>query len=232
MKLIANALGTPPPDVIQSIHGTNRKVAALCGSAYQAMKHKDAGVDIVIAQGHEGGGHTGEIGSVVLWPEVVEAIAPTPVLAAGGIGTGAQIAAALAVGASGAWMGSIWLSVKEAMGAIAQKESYLSATSRDTIRSRSVTGKPARMLRNEWTEAWEKEDTPDPLPMPLQGMVTLDMIRRTHQYAEKAQSVAFNPVGQIVGSMNQILPTREVLSQLIDGYYDAVDRLKGIAADD
>ena len=196
------------------------------------MKHKDAGVDIVIAQGHEGGGHTGEIGSVVLWPEVVEAIAPTPVLAAGGIGTGAQIAAALAVGASGAWMGSIWLSVKEAMGAIAQKESYLSATSRDTIRSRSVTGKPARMLRNEWTEAWEKEDTPDPLPMPLQGMVTLDMIRRTHQYAEKAQSVAFNPVGQIVGSMNQILPTREVLSQLIDGYYDAVDRLKGIAADD
>jgi NAD(P)H-dependent flavin oxidoreductase YrpB (nitropropane dioxygenase family) len=88
------------------------------------------------------------------------------------------------------------------------------------------------MLRNEWTEAWEKEDTPDPLPMPLQGMVTLDMIRRTHQYAEKAQSVAFNPVGQIVGSMNQILPTREVLSQLIDGYYDAVDRLKGIAADD
>ena len=101
VKLIANALGTPPPDVIQSIHGTGRKVAALCGSAYQALKHKEAGVDIVIAQGHEGGGHTGEIGSIVLWPEVVEAIAPTPMLAAGGIGTGSQVAAALSVGAAG-----------------------------------------------------------------------------------------------------------------------------------
>ena len=231
VSLIANALGTPPPDVIESIHGTGRKVAALCGSAYQALKHKEAGVDIVIAQGHEGGGHTGEIGSIILWPEVVEAIAPTPMLAAGGIGTGPQVAAALSLGAAGVWTGSIWLAVKEAAGAMAQKESYLSATSRDTIRSRSVTGKPARMLRNRWTEAWEADDTPDPLPMPLQGMVTLDMVRRTHQYAEKAQDVAFNPVGQIVGSMNQILPARDVLSELIDGYYDSLDRLKSLADD-
>ena len=229
VSLIANALGTPPPDVIESIHGTGRKVAALCGSAYQALKHKEAGVDIVIAQGHEGGGHTGEIGSIILWPEVVKAIAPTPMLAAGGIGTGPQVAAALSLGAAGVWTGSIWLAVKEAAGAMAQKESYLSATSRDTIRSRSVTGKPARMLRNRWTEAWAAEDTPDPLPMPLQGMVTLDMVRRTHQYAEKAQDVAFNPVGQIVGSMNQILPARDVLSELVDGYYDSLDRLKSLA---
>jgi NAD(P)H-dependent flavin oxidoreductase YrpB (nitropropane dioxygenase family) len=229
VSLIANALGTPPPDVIESIHGTGRKVAALCGSAYQALKHKDAGVDIVIAQGYEGGGHTGEIGSIILWPEVVKAIAPTPMLAAGGIGSGPQVAAALSLGAAGVWTGSIWLAVKEAAGAIAQKESYLSATSRDTIRSRSVTGKPARMLRNRWTEAWEAEDSPDPLPMPLQGMVTLDMVRRTHQYAEKAQDVAFNPVGQIVGSMNQILPARDVLSELVDGYYDSLDRLKSLA---
>ena len=231
VSLIANALGTPPPDVIESIHGTGRKVAALCGSAYQALKHKEAGVDIVIAQGHEGGGHTGEIGSIILWPEVVKAIAPTPMLAAGGIGTGTQVAAALSLGAAGVWTGSIWLAVKEAAGAVAQKESYLSATSRDTIRSRSVTGKPARMLRNRWTEAWEAEDTPDPLPMPLQGMVTLDMVRRTHQYAEKAQDVAFNPVGQIVGSMNQILPARDVLSELVDGYYDSLDRLNSLAND-
>ena len=232
VKLIANALGTPPPDVIQSIHGTGRKVAALCGSAYQALKHKEAGVDIVIAQGHEGGGHTGEIGSIILWPEVAQAIAPTPMLAAGGIGSGAQVAAALSVGAAGAWTGSIWLAVKEAMGAMAQKESYLTATSRDTIRSRSVTGKPARMLRNRWTEAWDEENSPSPLPMPLQGMVTLDMVRRTHQYADKAQEVAFNPVGQIVGSMNQILPAREVLAELVDGYYDSLERLQSMASDD
>ncbi len=225
VKLIANALGTPPADVIQLIHGAGRKVAALCGSAYQASKHKEAGVDIIIAQGHEGGGHTGEVGSIVLWPEVIDAVAPTPVLAAGGIGSGRQAAAAMALGAAGVWTGSIWLAVKEAAGAPAQKESYIKASSRDTVRSRSVTGKPARMLRNEWTEAWERADTPDPLPMPLQGMVTIDMIRRTHQYADKAQPVAFNPVGQIVGSMNQVKPAKEVVSELIDGYYDAVDRL-------
>ncbi len=228
VRLIANALGTPPPDVIQSIHGTGRKVAALCGSAYQALKHRDAGVDIVIAQGYEGGGHTGEIGSMVLWPEVIDAVAPTPVLAAGGIGSGRQVAAAMALGAVGVWTGSIWLTVKEAMGHMAQKESYLAATSRDTIRSRSVTGKPARMLRNEWTEAWQREDTPDPLPMPLQGMVTIDMIMRTHIYADKAQPVAFNPVGQIVGSMNQVRPAKTVVAELIDGYYDALERLESL----
>jgi NAD(P)H-dependent flavin oxidoreductase YrpB (nitropropane dioxygenase family) len=228
VKMIANALGTPPPDVIQSIHGTGRLVGALCGSAYQALKHKEAGVDVIIAQGYEGGGHTGEVGSIVLWPEVIDAVAPVPVLAAGGIGNGRQMAAAMALGAAGVWSGSIWLAVKEAAGAPAQKESYMKASSRDTVRSRSVTGKPARMLRNEWTEAWEKEDTPDPLPMPLQGMITLDMIRRTHQYADKSQPVAFNPVGQIVGSMNQVRPTRDVFSDMIDEYYDAVERLESL----
>ncbi len=115
---------------------------------------------------------------------------------------------------------------------MAQKESFLAASSRDTVRSRSFTGKPARMLRNDWTEAWERPDTPDPLPMPLQGMVTMDMIQRTHLYAEKAQAVAFNPVGQIVGAMNQVRPARVVVSELIDGYYDAVERLQGLMPSD
>jgi NAD(P)H-dependent flavin oxidoreductase YrpB (nitropropane dioxygenase family) len=203
-------------------------VAALCGSAHQALKHKEAGLDIVIAQGHEGGGHTGEVGSMVLWPEVIDAVAPLPVLAAGGIGNGRQVAAALALGAAGVWTGSIWLTVKESSNPMAQKESYLAATSRDTVRSRSVTGKPARMLRNEWTEAWEQPDNPKPLPMPLQGMVTIDMIQRTHRYAEKAQKVAFNPVGQIVGSMKQVRPAKDVVADLIDGYYDALERLQSL----
>jgi NAD(P)H-dependent flavin oxidoreductase YrpB (nitropropane dioxygenase family) len=108
VKLIANALGTPPADVIERIHQAGKLVTALCGSVKQARAHRDAGVDIIVAQGTEGGGHTGEIGSVVLWPEVIDAIAPTPMLAAGGIGTGRQIAAALAMGAQGVWTGSIW----------------------------------------------------------------------------------------------------------------------------
>ena len=165
---------------------------------------------------------------MVLWPEVIDAVAPLPVLAAGGIGTGRQVAAALALGAAGVWTGSIWLTVKESSNPMAQKESYLQATSRDTVRSRSVTGKPARMLRNEWTEAWERPENPKPLPMPLQGMVTIDMIQRTHRYAEKAQKVAFNPVGQIVGSMKQVRPAKDVIADLIDGYYDALERLQSL----
>jgi len=232
VKLIANALGTTPKDVIEMVHDSGRQVAALCGSAKQALAHKQAGVDIIIAQGHEGGGHTGVVGSVVLWPEVIEAVAPTPVLAAGGIGSGRQIAAALAMGAQGAWTGSIWLTVKESSSPLSQKESYLAAGSRDTVRSRSVTGKPARMLRNNWTEAWEQPDSPDPLPLPLQGMVTIDMIVRTNRYADVAQAVAFNPVGQIVGRMNQMQPVRNVMSQLVDEYFEAVERLQDLMPDD
>src|SRR6202158_6608696 len=133
VKLIANALGTPPADVIDEIHGSGRLVAALCGSAKHALSHTAAGVDIIIAQGYEGGGHTGEIGSVVLWPEVIDAVAPTPVLAAGGIGTGRQIAAALAMGAQGVWTGSIWLTVTEAQASPVERELYFRATSADTV---------------------------------------------------------------------------------------------------
>ncbi len=230
VRLIANALGTPPADVIADIQGSGRLVAALCGSPRQALRHREAGVDIVIAQGTEGGGHTGEIGSVVLWPEVIDAVAPTPVLAAGGIGTGRQVAAALAMGAQGVWTGSLWLTVSEAESPPAQMESFFNATCSDTVRSRSYTGKPCRMLRNQWTEAWEAPDNPEPLGMPLQFMVTSDAVARTYRYAGKAQDVAFNPVGQIVGRLNEVRSSREVIQGLVEEYLDAVERLASLAA--
>jgi NAD(P)H-dependent flavin oxidoreductase YrpB (nitropropane dioxygenase family) len=226
VKLIANALGTPPKDVIDHIHDSGRLVAALCGRANQALKHKEAGVDIIIAQGTEGGGHTGEIGSLVLWPEVIDAVAPTPVLAAGGVGRGRQIACALGMGAQGVWTGSIWLAVEEAEASPEQMESYFTATSRDTIRSRSWTGKPCRMLKNDWTEAWEGEESPGPLGMPLQGMLVSDAMSRVHRYPKQAQTVAFNPVGQIVGTMNEKLAVRDVIYGLVEEYVDSVDRLQ------
>ncbi len=230
VKLIANALGTPPPDVIAEIHGAGRLVVALCGSAKHARSHKAAGVDIIVAQGYEGGGHTGEIGSMVLWPEVVDAVAPTPVLAAGGIGTGRQIAAALAMGAQGVWTGSLWLTVQEADAPPAQMDQLLKASSRDTVRSRSFTGKPCRMLRNAWTEAWEAPDSPKPLGMPLQFMVTADAVARGHRYADKARDVMFNPVGQIVGTLNAIRPVKEVVRQLVEEYLEAAERLERVTA--
>jgi NAD(P)H-dependent flavin oxidoreductase YrpB (nitropropane dioxygenase family) len=229
VKLIANALGTPPDEIIARIHDAGRLVIALCGSGKQALAHQQAGVDIIVAQGTEGGGHTGEIGSVVLWPEVIDAVAPTPVLAAGGIGSGRQIAAALALGAQGVWTGSIWLTVAEADAPPAQRDSLLAATSRDTVRSRSFTGKPCRMLRNDWTDAWESAASPGTLGMPLQFMVTADAVARGHRYADKAREVMFNPVGQIVGRMNDVRPVKEVVYQLVEEYLESVERLQKLA---
>lgn len=228
VRLIANALGTPPEDVIAEIHDAGRLVAALCGSARHALRHKEAGVDIVIAQGYEGGGHTGDIGSIVLWPEVVDAVAPTPVLAAGGIGTGRQIAAALACGAQGVWMGSIWLTTAESDLPPAHRRSLFEASSADTVRSRSLSGKPARMLRNEWTEAWERPDAPEPLPMPLQGMVTLEAMARAYRYPEQARTVAINPVGQIVGRMREVRSCKDVILSLVEEYIETVERLHSL----
>jgi NAD(P)H-dependent flavin oxidoreductase YrpB (nitropropane dioxygenase family) len=231
VRAIANALGTPPPEVIEKVQASGRLIGALCGKVHQAVQHKESGLDFIIAQGTEGGGHTGEIGSMVLWPQIIKAVAPVPVLAAGGIGNGAQVAAALALGAQGAWTGSLWLTVQEAECPPPQMASYLHATSQDTVRSRSFTGKPCRMLKNDWTEAWAAEDTPDPLGMPLQNMVTMDCITRTHRYANspQAQAIAFNPVGQVVGMMKEVCSTREVIETLVQEYVDAVDLLNGLS---
>jgi NAD(P)H-dependent flavin oxidoreductase YrpB (nitropropane dioxygenase family) len=230
VRLIANALGTPPAEVIERIHESGRKVAALCGAPAQAVRHQNAGVDIIIAQGTEGGGHTGDVGSMVLWPQVIDAVAPTPVLAAGGIGTGRQMAAALAMGAEGVWTGSLWLTVEEADIPPAQMQSYLDATSRDTVRSRSWTGKPCRMLRNDWTDAWENPENPQPLGMPLQFMVTGEAVARGHQYPEQAKDVNFNPVGQIVGSMNKVRRTKDVIMEMVEEYLEATARLESLNA--
>jgi NAD(P)H-dependent flavin oxidoreductase YrpB (nitropropane dioxygenase family) len=225
VKLIANALGTPPIHLIEEIHQSGRLVAALCGSVKHALSHKEAGVDIAVCQGTEGGGHTSDVGSIVLWPEVIDAVKPMPVLAAGGIGSGRQMAAAMAMGAQGVWAGTLWLTTAESSSPPAQMESYLKATSRDTVRSRAWTGKPARFIKNDWTDAWDAVDTPAPLTMPLQFMVTIDGIMRAEIYPDKAQSVAFNPAGQIIGNAKTVKPVRIVIQDMIEEYLNAVDRL-------
>ena len=230
VKLIANALGTPPADIIKKIQDKGIHIGALCGKIKQAKAHKEAGLDFIIAQGGEGGGHTGEIGSIVLWPQIVDAVDGLPVLAAGGIGNGRQMAAAMSTGAQGVWCGSLWLAVEEAAAQPAEKDSYLNATSEDTIRSRAWTGKPARMLKNKWTEAWENPDNPDPLPMPLQGMITFDAMRRTSIYAGSGntQDVSFNAAGQVIGQVKQIESVKDVIYRIINEYLDSVERLNSL----
>lgn len=225
VTLIANALGTPPVEMIELIHASGRKVAALCGSPAQARKHAAANVDIIIAQGGEGGGHCGEVGSIVLWPQVVKEVAPRPVLAAGGIGSGYQIAAALAMGCAGSWSGSQWLMVEEAENTPVQQAAYVNATSRDTVRSRSFTGKPCRMLRNDWTDAWQTPGNPEPLGMPLQYMVSGMAVAATGKYPNETVDVAFNPVGQVVGQLNRVERSAAVIERWVEEYLEATTRL-------
>ena len=227
VKLIANALGTPPADMIKKIQDKGVLIGALCGKIKQAVAHKEAGLDFIIAQGGEGGGHTGEIGSIVLWPQIVDAVDGLPVLAAGGIGNGRQMAAAMSTGVQGVWCGSLWLAVEEAAAQPAEKDSYLNATSEDTIRSKAWTGKPARMLKNKWTEAWENPENPDPLPMPLQGMITFDAMRRTSMYASSGntQEVSFNAAGQVIGQVKQVESVKDIIYRMINEYLDSVERL-------
>lgn len=231
IKLLANALGSPPADVIQRAHENDVLVAALAGSARHARKHAEAGIDIIVAQGYEAGGHTGEIASMVLTPEAVEAVAPLPVLAAGGIGSGEQIAAAFALGAQGAWLGSLWLTTTEAdLHSRALTEKLLAASSGDTVRSRALTGKPARQLRTEWTDAWDDPEGPGTLPMPLQGLLVAEAVSRIQKY--EVQALLGTPVGQIVGRMNSERSVQAVFDELTRGFERAIDRVNRIAGRD
>ncbi|SNX56326.1 NAD(P)H-dependent flavin oxidoreductase YrpB (nitropropane dioxygenase family) [Streptomyces sp. TLI_55] len=228
IKLLANALGSPPADIVERAHDRGVLVAALAGSARHALKHKAGGIDIVVAQGYEAGGHTGEIASMVLTPEVVDAVDPLPVLAAGGIGSGQQVAAALALGAQGVWLGSLWLTCTEAdMSSPAVTRKLLAASSSDTVRSRALTGKPARQLRTEWTDAWDDPDGPGTLPMPLQGLLVADALTRIQKY--EVEPLLGTPVGQIVGRMNRERSVQDVFDDLTRGFEHAVDRINRIA---
>ena len=234
ISLIASALGPPPAWMIERGRAKGVRVAALAGTVEHARRHVEAGVDIVVAQGYEAGGHTGEIATMVLVPEVVDAVDPLPVLAAGGIGSGRQLTAALALGAQGVWIGSLWLTTEEAETHPVVKEKFLRASSRDTVRSRSLTGKPARQLRSAWTEAWEDPANPAPLPMPLQPRLVREAQVRIARSAHKspgAAELANYFVGQIVGSMNQVKSVRAVIEELVQEYADTMERLDDLTKD-
>ncbi len=229
IKLIASALGPPPASLVDDAHDRGILVVALAGTREHALVQKAAGVDIIVAQGTEAGGHTGEIGTMVLVPEVVEAVYPTPVLAAGGIATGRQMAAAMALGAQGIWTGSVWLTTEEAETHPVVKQKMIAASSRDTIRSKSRTGKPARQLKSAWTDAWEGPESPGALPMPLQPLLVDEALARIDHFAgsghEGATELANYFVGQVVGSLKSVKPAKQVFMDIVTEYVDTVDDL-------
>ncbi|GAA2731968.1 nitronate monooxygenase [Actinocorallia aurantiaca] len=236
IKLIASALGTPPPIMVEKAKAAGVPVAALVGTVEHARRQVAAGVDLIVAQGGEAGGHTGEISTMVLVPQVVDAVAPIPVLAAGGIASGRQIAASLALGASGVWTGSVWLTTEEAETPQTVKQKMLEATARDTIRSRSRTGKHARQLVSAWTEEWEGPDSPGALPMPLQMIVAEAAMRHLTKHAEAgnegAQQLVNYFVGQCVGMMNSIKPAKQVVYDMVEEFADSLERLAALSPSD
>jgi NAD(P)H-dependent flavin oxidoreductase YrpB (nitropropane dioxygenase family) len=228
IRLVASALGPPPAELVSRAHDRDVIVAALVGTAEHARRQQAAGVDLIVAQGTEAGGHTGTISTMVLVPEVVRAVAPTPVLAAGGIVTGAQMAAAMALGAQGVWCGSVWLTTEEAETDPSVKQKMLAASAADTVRSRSLTGKPARMLRSAWTDEWEGDQAPAALPMPLQTMLTAPAQQRINRNAAAegsgARELATYFVGQGVGLMDRVRPARQVVEQMVTDYLAVAER--------
>ena len=234
IKMIVNALGVPPEAMFERARAHGALVGALTGAKEHAIKHAEAGVDVLVVAGTEAGGHCGEVSTMVLVPEVLEAIAVYDnlhVLAAGGIATGRQMAACMAMGAAGAWTGSVWLTTAEAETTSTVKEKMLKAHSRNTVRSRSRTGKPTRQLQSLWTDAWGAPDAPDPLPMPLQGLLSKPAMAKIDKLAEGghdgAKALATYYVGQAVGLMNAEQSARSVVYDFMQDYADAVERLSG-----
>jgi NAD(P)H-dependent flavin oxidoreductase YrpB (nitropropane dioxygenase family) len=223
IALLVNALGPMPADVCQAAHERGIKTAALVGSVTHAQRQVEAGIDVIVAQGTEAGGHCGEISTMVLVPDVVDAVGEVPVLAAGGIGTGRQVAAALALGASGVWTGSIWLTTTESDEVPVVKENLIAASANDAIRSRAITGKPCRQLRTAWTEAFDGPDSPGPLPMPLQSLLFAPANDRIK--AAGSRALAGQAVGQIVGRMTSSRRASEVYLDLVSEALDTIERL-------
>ena len=219
ISLIASALGPPPPGLVARAKAEGVVVGALVGQPKHAVRQIKAGVDLLIAQGTEAGGHTGTIATMVLTPEIVDIAADRPVLAAGGIASGRQMAAALALGAAGVWCGSVWLSSAEDVANQAIKDKFLQASSSDTVRSPARTGKPARQLRSAWHEEWERPGSPAPLPMPLQPMLVNEAWQRIDAAAQAGHEGALRLesffVGQVVGSFQQVRPAAEITRQIV-----------------
>ena len=232
IRLFVNALGVPPESIMHRARANNVLVGALAGAKEHALKHAAAGVDVIVVAGTEAGGHCGEVSTMVLVPEVLQALgsrASIDVLAAGGIATGRQMAACMAMGAAGVWTGSMWLTTVEAETTATVKAKMLKATSRDTVRSRSRTGKPTRQLRSAWSDAWSAQGAPEPLPMPLQGLLSRPPMAKVDKLAagghEGAQALAAYFVGQTVGLMNTEQTVRSLVHEFMQDYVEAAERL-------
>jgi NAD(P)H-dependent flavin oxidoreductase YrpB (nitropropane dioxygenase family) len=239
IRLIANALGVPPKAMIEMGQKHGVPVAALVGAKEHALRQVAAGVDILVVQGTEAGGHCGEVSTMVLVPEVIKAIKKVrdvPVLAAGGIMTGRQMAACMAMGAAGVWTGSVWLATVESETSEIFREKMIAASSRDAVRSRGRTGKPARQLRSVWTDAWDRDpDSPGALPMPLQSIISRDAFASIDRAAAagnaRARDLVSYFVGHGVGLIDSVKSATAVVQEFKEDFAEAVEHMNALVAE-
>jgi NAD(P)H-dependent flavin oxidoreductase YrpB (nitropropane dioxygenase family) len=239
VRLIANALGVPPKAMIEMGRKHGVPVAALVGAKEHALRQVAAGVDILVVQGTEAGGHCGEVSTMVLVPEVIKAIKPVrdvPVLAAGGIMTGRQMAACMAMGAAGVWTGSVWLATTESETSEIFREKMIAASSRDAVRSKGRTGKPARQLRSVWTDAWDRDpESPGALPMPLQSIISRDAFQAIDRAAAagnaQARDLVSYFVGQGVGLIDSVKSATSVVQEFKEDFAEAVEHMNALVGE-
>jgi NAD(P)H-dependent flavin oxidoreductase YrpB (nitropropane dioxygenase family) len=238
IRLVASALGPAPKWMIDRGRKEGVAVAGLVGAKEHAIRQIEAGVDIIVAQGGEAGGHTGEVATLVLVPEVVNAVEQSgrdiPVLAAGGIMTGRQMAACMAMGAAGAWTGSVWLATPESEVTETFRQKMVAATSRDTVRSKARTGKPSRQLRSAWHDAWESAESPGALPMPQMTILSTPAFAAIDRAAEagneRARELLSYWVGQGVGLVDKVKSAEQVVQDFMADFAAASDRLASFTA--
>ena len=231
IRLIANALGVAPPLMIERAKAAGVPVGALVGTKEHAIRQVEAGVDVIVAQGTEAAGHCGEISTLVLVPEVIRAVAPfgaPPVIAAGGIVTGEQMAGAMAMGAQGVWTGTVWLATTEAETSPAVREKMVAARSSDTVRSRARSGKPNRQLKSAWINAWDGPDSPGALPLPLQPLISVPAMMRVARAAEAGSAQAMDLLtyesGQGVGMIESVRSAAAVVQDFKEEFAAAFER--------
>ena len=236
--LVANALGVPPKWMLDMGKEHNVPVAALIGAKQHAVKQVEAGVDIIVVSGTEGGGHCGSVSTMVLVPEVRRALKPygdVPILAAGGICTGEQMAGVMAMGADGVWCASVFLPTTEAETSDNVKEKMIAASSSHTVRSKSRTGKHSRQLKSPWVDAWESKDAPEPLPMPLQTMVSEPALKKVADQAaighEGAKQLETYWVGQGIGLVNETLSAGQTVQKFKEEFVESYERVNGFFSD-
>ncbi len=211
VPVYAAGLGNPAP-WMDRMRANGTKVLAVVGAVRHARQVAETGIDIIVAQGHDAGGHNSPIGTMALVPQVVDAVGGIPVLAAGGITDGRGIAASFMLGAEGAWIGSAFLATEEAGLFDYQKQAIVDATDEGTTVSRSITGKPARQIKNRWAQAYATADI-DPLPMPFQSFVSSPIM----QAAMTARRGDIWPgfAGQGIGMIKQVVPAADLLKRLV-----------------